>query len=769
MKTPTRAMKLLTTATLCVSAICSGLFVGCGNSGGRQAGSSVATGSGSIGGDDAFLDAYAKTYRFSLGRPKGFTVLPDGKAVLFLRSGPRSNVQDLYEFDIATGKERVILTADQILAGESENLSAEEKARRERMRMTSRGITSYDLSQDGAKILVPLSGRLFVVTRSSGDAQEITSRLSGEPAIDPQFSPDGSMVACVRGGDVYVHSLGDGSERKITPGGTEQVTFGQAEFVAQEEMGRFHGYWWSPDGQMICYQSTDVTDVPTYHIADPMNPQNEPDSWPYPKCGTVNAQVSLWLTSAQASGQRTRVTWDQERYPYLANVVWSKNAPLTFLVQNREQTEQVLLAADASGATSTLLKETDSAWLNIAESCPKWTEDGSQFIWLTESRGEWTVELRRRDGSLLGPLTLPGSGVQNVLHLDSLEGAVYVLASGDATQSHVWKVPLTAAGGSPRKLTGDRGVHGGTFGERTGIWVHTFNTLDGKIGATVRKADGSAVGDVTSVAEAPPFTPQLELTQINAGEVFHAMVLRPREFDKARKYPVILSAYTGPGVQVVKSTGFAYHLQQWMADQGYIVVSVDGRGTPGRGRAWERAWKEASPGKRGNLIDVALTDQIRALKAMGERYPEMDLTRVGVTGWSFGGYFSAMAVMRYPEVFSAGLAGAPVCDFEDYDTHYTERYLGLPQANAEGYRASNVLTYCAQLERPLLIIHGTSDDNVYFQHSLKMTEALFKSGRQFEFLPLAGFTHMVPDPVVTARLQQRMMDFFARTIQPRPE
>jgi len=209
----------------------------------------------------------------------------------------------------------------------------------------------------------------------------------------------------------------------------------------------------------------------------------------------------------------------------------------------------------------------------------------------------------------------------------------------------------------------------------------------------------------------------------------------------------------------------AYHLQQWMADQGYIVVSIDGRGTPGRGRAWERAWKETDPTGRGNLIDVALNDQVAALKTLGSQYKEMDLSRVGVTGWSFGGYFSAMAAMRRPDIFKAGVAGAPVADFEDYDTHYTERYLGLPGENRDGYVKSSVLTYCKDLDRPLLIIHGTADDNVYFQHALKMSEALFKSGKRFEFLPLAGFTHMVPDPVVTTNLQMRTMEFFERNVK----
>jgi dipeptidyl-peptidase-4 len=737
---------------------------GCSSSGSAPSGNQT-TPAGPVSADDAqFLDAYARTFRYTLGRPRGFRPTPDGKKVLFLRSGPRSFVQDLYEFDVASGAERVLLTADQILGGGGENLSPEEKARRERMRMTSKGIAAFDLSDDGSKILAPLSGRLFIVDRETKSSREVRPTLRQDFPLDPQFSPDGTKIACVRAGDVIVHDLVSGAERQISPGAAGTISFGEAEFVAQEEMSRFHGYWWSPDGSRICYQGTDTAGLLQYHIADAVNPEKEPETWPYPKCGTTNARVWLEIVSLDG-GAPVRVQWDSAKYPYLANVVWQKNAPLTILVQNREQTEQLLLAVADDGSTSTLLRENDAAWLNIMEKCPKWTADGKHFVWLSESSGEWTVELRRRDGSLVGPLTSPGSGVQNILHLDSLEGFVYVQASTDATQSHLWKVPLFAGVGTASKLTADRGIHGGDFAPGTGIWVHSFNTLDGKIGWNVRRADGGSVGSVISVAEPPPFAPNMELTQTGGNPVCHAAIFRPRNFDRSRTYPVILSVYAGPGVQTVKATGVAFHLQQWMADHGYIVVTIDGRGTPGRGRAWERAWKETDPTKRGNLIDVALNDQVAGLKALGDRYREMDLSRVGVTGWSFGGYFAAMAVMRRPDIFDAGIAGAPVCDFADYDTHYTERYLGLPSANPEGYAASNVLTYCKDLEKPLLIIHGTSDDNVYFQHSLKMTEALFKSGREFEFLPLAGFTHMVPDPVVTSNLQMRMMNFFDRNLK----
>ena len=238
-----------------------------------------------------------------------------------------------------------------------------------------------------------------------------------------------------------------------------------------------------------------------------------------------------------------------------------------------------------------------------------------------------------------------------------------------------------------------------------------------------------------------------------------AAIIRPRNFDSARRYPVIVHVYGGPHVQTVLASGRNYLLEQWLADQGFIVVSIDGRGSPSRGREFERSIK-------GNFEELALADQVRGLQALGQKYPEFDLDRAGIFGWSFGGYMSAIAVLRRPDVFHAGIAGAPVVDWHDYDTHYTERYLGLPEKNKSGYAASSVLTYADQLSRPLLIIHGTADDNVYFLHSMKLCDALFRAGKPYEFLPLAGYTHMVPDPVVIERLNGRIAEFFATHLLP---
>jgi dipeptidyl-peptidase 4 len=699
--------------------------------------------------NEEFLRQYAETYRFSLGRPRSAQVTADGSAVLFLRSQPRSFVQDLYEFDCQSGRERVLLTADKVLAGSDEKLSAEEKALRERLRLAARGIARFDLSDDGAKVLVPLSNRLFVIERSSGKSTEVKSASSAFP-LDPNLSPDGTKLACVRDGEIYVTDLATGEERKITSGAGGTISNGTAEFAAQEEMDRIHGYWWSPDSRLIAYQQTDTAGLETFHILDPLHPEHEPNVWPYPRCGTKNASVRLAIASASGGDSRW-VDWDREKYPYLAKVVWEENSPLTILVQNRHQTEEILYAVnEETGALSELLRETDPAWINLASSSPKWLKDGSGFLWLSERTGEWSLELHSRAGKLIRTLTPPGFGLIDPAGVDDERKMAYVAASTDPTQTHLFSLALV--GGEPKKLTTERGNHGFSFGKKGDVYLHSYSLADGRAGTKVCRAGGESIGELQSVAEEPPFLPKMELVTVG-NRSFHAAVIRPRSFAAGKKYPVIVHVYGGPHSLTVNSSPRGSLLLQWLADQGFVVVSLDGRGTPRRGRDWERAIKN-------NLIDVPLEDQVSGLQSLGKKYPELDLSRAGITGWSFGGYFSAMAAMRRPDVYKAAIAGAPVCDFRDYDTHYTERYMGLPDENKAGYEASSVLTWCKDLSVPLLIIHGTADDNVYFLHSLKMTEALFRAGKKFEFLPLAGFTHMVPDPEVTIRLQSRIALFF---------
>lgn len=701
-----------------------------------------------------FLKQYAATHRFSLGKPGSIKFA--GDRVLFLRSGPRSVVQDLYEFDPSTGQERVILTADQILAGKEEKLTAEELARRERTRSGARGIASFILSDDERTIFVPLSGRLFNIDRQTLKIDEIKPEGNNAFPIDPQLSRDASKLACVRDNNLFVIDLATNKQTQLTSDGGGSISNGLAEFVAQEEMGRFNGFWFSPDGSKIAYQRNDTSALEQFYIADPSNSAKAPQSWPYPRAGKANAIVTLGIVSTNG-GDTTWVKWDREKYPYLATVKWAKNAPLTILVQNRRQTEEVLLSVDdKTGDTSPLLTETDSAWLNLAQSCPKWLDDGSGFLWMTERGGAWQLELHDRSGKLIKTLTKAELGLRDVIDVDQSNGFVYVGASDDQTQSHVVRVLLKPGTPNVEALTSGAGHFGAVFSKDHSKFVLSSAKPTSGSAWEVRSIDGRTLGALKSVAEEPNLVPKFELARVGEKQ-FNAAIVRPRAFDPAKKYPVIVSVYGGPHGIVVSSARDSYLDEQWLADQGFIIVKIDGRGTPGRGREWERVTSK-------NFIDKPLEDQIDALSELGKSHPELDLSRVGITGWSFGGYFTCMATMRRPDVFKCGVAGAPVADFADYDTYYTERYLGLPSENSEGYQACNVLTWAKDLSVPLLLIHGTADDNVYFMHSLKICDALTRAGKSFEFLPLTGFTHAVRDPDIIISTHKRTIEFFKRNL-----
>jgi len=446
--------------------------------------------------------------------------------------------------------------------------------------------------------------------------------------------------------------------------------------------------------------------------------------------------------------------WDRASFPYLAQASWPQDGRIVLLVQDRHQQRQQLLALSPEGAAvNLLLEERDDAWLNLDQSVPRWLDDGG-FLWTTERRGAWQLERRSADGSLVAELTGVDFGFQSLGEIDEEAGFAWVRASDDPTESHLWRVPIGGSGAGPQsapeRVTTRPGAH--SLSSEGSVWVHAYTNTDAETTWTIRRGPDEQLGELRSLAVEPPWRANVEFLVVGEREL-HASVVRPHDFDPNRRYPVLVSVYGGPHVTVVRRGSGRYRMQQWYANHGFIVVSIDGRGTPSRGRAWERAIRD-------DFISLPLQDQVDGLQALGERFEEMDLDRVGIYGWSFGGYFSAMAVMQRPDVFHAGIAGAPVADWADYDTHYTERYIGLPQENAEAYRRSSVLTYAAQLERPLLIIHGTADDNVYFVHAIKMSQALLRADREHDFLPLAGFTHMVRSPEITRGLTHSMLRFF---------
>jgi dipeptidyl-peptidase-4 len=708
--------------------------------------------------DTSFLREYAETRGFMLGRPVRPKLTPDGKFVLFLRSDAKSNRLRLFEFDVTHGTNREVLTPETVLKGAQEYLSPEEKARRERMRVTAGGFADYQLSEDGALVLLSLSGKLYIYDRMQRSVVELTT--SPGTLVDPKLSPDGKKVAYVLNQDVFVYDLQSRKETAVTTGGTAAKTHGLAEFVAQEEMHRFTGYWWSPDASFIAYEEADHAGVETWYVSDPNRPGDVPRVQYYPRPGKKNVQVRLGVIPV-SGGSTVWIEWDRVLYEYLAGVSWDKHGPLTLQVQDRKQKELLLLKADSTtGRTKRLLVEKDPVFLNIEPSMPRWLAGARAFLWCTKQSGKRVLQLHDADGRLSGAVLTGGDAdsFQSLASVDDSTGTLYVTTSDSPLRNTLRRVSIPGRSGSTELIAqSGSGLLSAAFATNHSAFVVTQRPADTMPRTIVytnpKSGTPNSRGELQSVAIEPAVRPAVTIEKLGGDAGFHTAVVKPRTFDSTRKYPVILEVYGGPhGLQVMPMMG-KWLLTQWLADQGFLVASVDNRGTPGRGRDWERAIYQ----KFGS---VPLEDQVKGLQLIAQKNPAIDLDRVGITGWSFGGYLSALAILKRPDVFKAAVAGAPVSSWEDYDTHYTERYLGLLPESQKAYDEASLLPLASNLERPLLLIHGTADDNVYFRHTLRFADALFRAGKDFTVLPLPSFTHMVPDPTVQERLWTRIADYF---------
>jgi len=703
-------------------------------------------------------------------------VSDDGARVLFLRSSAGDDpVHALWCLDVASGDERVVADPrDPALAasaGPGGAVPAEELARRERVRESGSGIVAYDAPVDLARACFVLDGHVYLA--EVGDPRRVAELPSTGDAFDPRLRPDGASVAYVSGSTLRI--TGAGGDRRVIGGASPTVSWGSAEFVAAEEMGRSRGHWWSPDGGRLLVTRVDVAPVDEWWIASPVDPSAPPRAVRYPAAGTANAEVGLFLVDPSADDPEAlmvAVDWRcDDGFEYLAHVAWSDPRPL-LVVQSRDQRTLAVLEVDpADGSTTEVHRITDPDWVDLVPGTPaRWasgpgdgqgTDPGVGALATVEAH-DGTNRLCR-DGV---PVSPPGLQVRSVVGADA-DGNLVVLATGDPLDVDVVRVapdgsvapvaPVASGGG------GSGGVHGAAVGGGT---VAVRSTTLG--GSSTRVLPAGHVLDDRS--EDPLVDARPEFHVVGERDL-RAAVLVPADHDGS-PLPVLLDPYGGPHAQRVQRARGQYLTSQWFADRGFAVAVVDGRGTPGRGPAWDRAVK-------GDLADPVLDDQVDALHALAAADPRLDLARVGIRGWSFGGYLAALAVLRRPDVFHAAVAGAPVTDWRLYDTHYTERYLDHPDDEAASYLRSGlcdpsgwaVRGVGGHPDRPLLLVHGLADDNVVAAHTLALSRALLEAGRPHRVLPLSGVTHMTPQEAVAENLLRLQLDFLAEALgmEPRSE
>ena len=683
---------------------------------------------------DTFPRQYARTQRLSLGEPRNFTVSSNGESVVFARSQSGSDsVNSLWVLNTHSGEEREVLNPRSLPADIS-TLTPEELRRRERAREGAGGVVTYATDAAVTRAVTILGGLIVVVDLATGNIN-IPDLAPG--AFDARLSPDGNTISYVRGNSLCVSDLA-GNERTIGHDNAPTITWGSAEFIAAEEMGRMRGYWWSPDSQFIAACRVDVSLIPVWHIADPAHPERPATEHRYPAAGSPNAVVSLHLLHA-TTGECIDVSLDGE-WEYLNSVSWTTGG-LIAQTQTRDQRRIDIHKIDpTTGASTSVFTDTDSAWVELVPGVPNTLSSGA------------LVTAADRDGArrlMVGGDVVTPTHLQ-VRHIVNVSDTVVFIANHRDTPwvQDAWSYNTTSS--TLTQLTDEQGVvsaSGNT--ERLVVRVSTMTT---------ERAEFRLLNTphrIQSYAETPLVQPNVRIQAVGPRGIPVAIVL-PND-GATTQLPVLFDPYGGPHAQRVVASRNAYLSSQWFADQGFVVVIADGVGTPGKGSEWERD-------VLNDLAQVVLDDQVEIVRALNDLEPRADTTRVGIRGWSFGGYLAALAVLRRGDVFHAGIAGAPVTDWRLYDTHYTERYVGNPTIDDTYYKSTSLLTDAHLLERPLLIIHGLADDNVVAAHTLQLSSALLEAGKPHEVLPLSGVTHMTPQEVVAENLLLHQLEFLKRAL-----
>ncbi len=709
--------------------------------------------------DDIPVEEVAKLPPPGAAAPTAIRFSPDDRAVTFLHSPDASLRRELYAVDIATGQRTQVLPPG--AGGDTEDsLTREEKLRRERQRDLGVGVTSYRWAEDGDLLMVPLSGAVHVKDGLAGPLRELVA-AGDDPIIDPKPSRDGSAVAFVRDAELYVVSAAGGNPVQVTAGarGTGR-TNGLAEFIAQEEMGRSSGYWWCHDGTYLAFAEVDESHIPVFRIAHLGDAVPAEEEHRYPFAGGENAHVRLGVVPATGGSPVWLDLGGSDRY--LARVHWLPDGALVAEVSDRDQQTLELYRYDpATGLRTALLTETSDVWINLHDGF-RALDDG--FLWLSERTGFRHLYQYDGAGNLMHQLTDGDWLVESVAGVDEEAGLVWFTGSREGPRErHLYAVALD--GGPVLRVTREPGTHQVVIDHRRRQFADLHSTAGQPPTLTVRDL---TTGEVTCrVAE--PDDPRLDRLPLEAPEFatfstrdgvsLHAAIYAPdpSKFGPG-PYPLIVATYGGPHVQLVVDEWrlTAAMRAQHLRSKGFLVATVDNRGSARRGLAFEGA-------VRRKLGHVEVQDQVDGVRWLVER-GLADPDRVGIYGWSYGGYMALMCLAQAPDVFKAAVAGAPVTHWDGYDTHYTERYMGTPNDNPGGYLRSSVMHHVEAIRGQLLLVHGLIDENVHFRHTARLVNALIAARVRYELMLFPDERHSPRREADRIYMEERISAFLSAAL-----
>ncbi|MFZ3288546.1 MAG: alpha/beta fold hydrolase [Telluria sp.] len=673
---------------------------------------------------------------------RNLKVSPDGERVTFLRGRPDNQFQlDLWEFNMKDKTMRRLVDSKALVP--NENPSPEEKARRERARTASlNGIITYSWSPDGKQLLVPIAGDLYLVDVARPEAAR---KVASGNVSDPKISPKGRYVSFVRSQNLYVIELATGAERQLTSDGAGTIHNAEAEFVAQEEMGQRTGYYWAPDDSAIAYKRFDEALVPVVRRFEIFADRTDVVEQRYPAAGDPNVLAELMIVSP-ATGVQRKVDLGANKDIYLVRADWSANSKhLVYQLQTRDQKRLDLIAVDAATlAQRTLLTETSPTWVSIHDDL-RFLKQRNAFLWSSERSGRNHLYLYDMDGKLLHPVSSGNWGIDNVLAVDEKAGRVFVASNRDAViDKQTYALALDGSTADrPLRITKADGWHDAAFSRNGEVFVDTFSDPSTPPQISIRRPDGSMIGwlEKNELDASHPYakykpdhlpTEYGTLTS-NDGQTLYYSIIKPSGFDAGKRYPVFLTTYGGPHNQYV-ARKWGNTFDQYMAQQGFVVFRLDNRGSFRRERQFTDPIYKA-------LGKHEVEDQLAGIEWLG-RQSFVDAGRIGVFGWSYGGFMTLRLLAAASDKIAMGVAVAPVTDWALYDTHYTERFVGgTPKSDPDAYKNSGVFAHLDGLKSPLLLVHGMADDNVLFTNTTRLIDALVNRNVKFDLMTYPGAKH----------------------------